>query len=78
MSPLVNPMRTSITSRKGNARVPASMRSHVVGAKPKSTLGEGVGRVSELGSILGGLSLEVGVFLVAYAMYQVLLVPGCH
>ncbi len=58
VSPLVKPMRTSLTSGEGDLRVPSFMRSHVVGDRPNASRGGGVGLVLKRGSAVGGLAVE--------------------
>ena len=58
VSPLVNPMRISLTSGEGDARVPPFRRSHVVDEWPSSARGVGVGLVLKRGRIVGGLVVE--------------------
>ena len=55
LSPLVKPMRTSLTSGKGDVRVPSFMRSLVVEDWPSSVMGEGTGLVLKRGRIVWGL-----------------------
>ena len=61
VSPLVNPMRISLTSGKGDLRVPSFMKSHVVGDWPNAARGGGVGLVRKRGSTVGGFVVELVV-----------------
>jgi len=63
VSPQVKPTSISLTSGEGDARVPASKKSNVVGAKPNSPRGGGEGRVPKQGRAMGVLAVEVGVSL---------------
>jgi len=53
VSPLVNPMRTSLTSGEGDLRLPSSMTSHVVGNWSNASREGGVGLVLKGGSAVG-------------------------
>ncbi len=58
LSPLVNPIRISLTSGEGDLRVPSLMRSLVVGDGPSAARGGGVGLVVKRGSTVEGLAVE--------------------
>ena len=58
VSPLVKPMRISLTLGEGDLRVPSFKRSHAVDDWPDSALGGGFCLVMKLGSIVGGLAVE--------------------
>jgi len=57
-SPLVNLMKISLTSGRGDVRFQSFTRSHVVGDWPNTARGEGMGLVLKRGSAVGGLALE--------------------
>ena len=64
MSPLVNPMSTSLTSREGDARAPAaSNMSYVAGTEPNFSRWESESRVPNWGRAMVALVVEVGVTL---------------
>ena len=63
VSPLVNPMRSSLTSGEGDVRVSSFMRSFVVGDWPNAARGGGVGLVLKQGGAARGLALEFAVSL---------------
>ena len=58
VSPLVNPVRISLTSGEGDVSVPSFKRSPDVGDWPDATLGGDVGLVLKRGSAMGGLAME--------------------
>ncbi len=63
VSPLVKPMRTSLTSGEGDLKIPSFKRSPVVDDWPESSRGSGVGLVLKRGSIVGELGEEFVVSL---------------
>ncbi len=63
VSPLVKPMRTSMISWERDVRVPSFVRRLVWVTSTVPSLGGGVGRVPKRGSVVGGVSIVVGVFV---------------
>ena len=70
VSPLVKPMRISLTSGEGDVRVPSFKKSHVVDHWPNSARGGGVGFVLKRGRIVEGLVVEFVVYSRAFSMSQ--------
>ncbi len=58
VSPLVNPMRISLTSGEGYVSVSSFRRSLDVGDWPNAAFGGDVGLVLKRGSAVGGLAVE--------------------
>ena len=58
MSPLVNPIGTSLTSGEGDVRVPPCMRRPFVDAWRDVVCGCGLGRVPKRSSAEGGVLME--------------------
>ncbi len=76
VSPLMNPIRTSLTSGEGDVRAPPFKRKHVVGAWRDAACGRGLGRVPKRGSDGGGWSSRC--LLGACAVNQVRRVRACR
>ena len=58
VSPLVYPMRISLTSGEGDVRVMSFMRTNVAGGWPNAAREGCVGLILKRGSAVGGLAVE--------------------
>ncbi len=60
VSPMVNPMRASLTAGKGVVSLPLCKRNPCVDVRMDVGLGCGLGRVPNRGSVGGGVMIEDG------------------